>query len=680
VLHELVRQMAAEKLAVLPALSLPVGDQASLAGRHASYYLRLLAAAEGELVGPTLHRSTARLRAEIDNLRLAWRWAVGAQEWPLLREALPALALFFDLTGLMPELRHLLADAAAALEQATPLPLDEWPAASRRLLAGLDVYALDALRMTGDAGVAVAQAQRALHGAEAVGDLALQIQAHNKYAGLLYRTGQKQESLHYHRLSLQLAHQFGDARWIAICQMSLGDALVYLGDAEAGTWLHAALATQRRILDRRAEGWTLNTLGVFYYFQGDARAAQRCYEEALTIFRELGDQSREGKVTNNLANILASANDFSGAERNFRRALHLARETGDRDSELFATANLGDCYRSLGRFVEAREWLTRAGYLARQLDHKRSQSYLNGMLAQLEEQSGDYEAARRYLVEAVRIAEETDEHLSRLNLLSRLCALCWTMGQLERALAAAQDQEQVAQSIGDKALLCNGLLAQAHLQQILGNTAALMAVGERLRQIGEDDSVPMLQMQALAAWHHMQSEWAPRRPLPAALAESISRGHGGEEPEAIARTYVMTQVGWHYLAAGELARAQPYFAAALAGAFDASDPRTGRWPAVIGAAKTALCTNELERCRPLVQEVAEHWLARGAAGFPDPPAAWQLLAAAVAHAALPAHAAWMPGMLATAMQPLLQQMTDPTLRQHFLHRLARIDGHELSTD
>jgi hypothetical protein len=37
-------------------------------------------------------------------------------------------------------------------------------------------------------------------------------------------------------------------------------------------------------------------------------------------------------------------------------------------------------------------------------------------------------------------------------------------------------------------------------------------------------------------------------------------------------------------------------------------------------------------------------------------------------------------MLATAMQPLLQQMTDPTLRQHFLHRLARIDGHELSTD
>ena len=672
VLHELVRQMAAEKLALQPSVPPPVTN------RHATYYLHLVAAAESELAGPALHRSTARLRAEIDNLRLAWRWAVSARAWALLNEALPALALFFDLVGLMPELKDLLADAATALERAMAGPPDAWPAEGRRLLAGLDVYSLDALRMVGDAGVAVAQAQRALAGAEAVGDLALQILAHNKYAGLLYRTGQKQESLNFHRLSLQLAQRLGNERLIAMCQMSLGDALVYLGDAEAGTFLYAALATQRRIRDRRAEGWTLNSLGVFNYFQGDLSEARRCYEDALAIFRETGDQNREGKATNNLANILAGSTDFSGAERSFRRALQLARETGDRDSELFATANLGDCYRSLGRFAEAREWLMRAGHLARQLEHKRSQSYLNGMLAQLEVQSGNYGAAQQYLVEAVRIAEETDEHLSRLSLLGRLCALCWTMGQLERALAAAQDEEKVARWTGDKAHLANGMLAQVHLQLILGNVSALTAVGERLRPIAEDDSIPALQIQAMAMCRRMQSEWARRQPLPSAWADGGLAAAGGDEQDAIARTYSATQTGWYYLEAGELALARQCFTVALAGVFDAFDPRTGRWAAVIGAAWGAVRGNELEQCRPFVQEVAGHWLAQGAADFPDPPAAWQLLAAAVAHEVLPANAAWMPGMLATAMQPLLLQMTDPAVRQHFLNRLARIDAHSTS--
>ena len=248
------------------------------------------------------------------------------------------------------------------------------------------------------------------------------------------------------------------------------------------------------------------------------------------------------------------------------------------------------------------------------------------------------------------------------------------MGQLERALAAAQDEEKVALWTGDKAHLGNGLLAQAHLQLILGNAPALTAVGERLRPIAEDDSVPALQMQAMAMGCRIQSEWARWQPLPVAPADG-GLAAGGDEQGAIARSYSATQVGWYYLEAGELALARQHFAGALGGAFDEFDPRTGRWFAVIGAAWTALCENELTQCRPFVQEVAGQWLAQGAAGFPDPPAAWQLLAAAVAHEVLPADAAWMPGMLATAMQPLLQQMTDPALRQHFLNRLARIDAH-----
>jgi DNA-binding SARP family transcriptional activator len=80
-----------------------------------------------------------------------------------------------------------------------------------------------------------------------------------------------------------------------------------------------ALASARRAADRRAEGWTLNNLGMVYSQQQHIDEAISRFEEALEIRREIGDLRGQAISTINIADANLRLGTVPRASSNFSR-------------------------------------------------------------------------------------------------------------------------------------------------------------------------------------------------------------------------------------------------------------------------------------------------------------------------------------------------------------------------
>ncbi len=96
-LHELIRQFAAKKLESLP------DELALVKGRHASYYIDLLSHLSDlfKIGGPQLTGWEHVIEGEMDNIRIAWRWAIANNQPQRLLPATLALGEYYSLTGQM---------------------------------------------------------------------------------------------------------------------------------------------------------------------------------------------------------------------------------------------------------------------------------------------------------------------------------------------------------------------------------------------------------------------------------------------------------------------------------------------------------------------------------------------------------------------------------------------------
>jgi predicted ATPase/class 3 adenylate cyclase len=135
---------------------------------------------------------------------------------------------------------------------------------------------------------------------------------------------------------------------VAWTSLQLADpdrVLVFAGDA---------LRQARQAHDRRAEGNTLNILGLVSTNTGEYAAARDYLQGFLAIARELGDLEREVTALNNLGVALTCLGDFQSAQSCLEHMLHVAAETGDRFSEGSARLNLAWVASARGDWEAAR--------------------------------------------------------------------------------------------------------------------------------------------------------------------------------------------------------------------------------------------------------------------------------------------------------------------------------------
>jgi tetratricopeptide (TPR) repeat protein len=434
-LHELLRQFAAEQLDAQE-------QGAAVRERHARYYLELVAGEEGALHGHEARVSLAALGAARDNIRAAWTWAIGAEQWDAIEAGLHGFVQYMTMSGLVDEGVQSLAAAVARL-RSTPRP--EWV----RLLAQLLAYSVQLLDLQEARDPVISVARESMALAQRAEDPLTEAHAALRLGWSLNAVTYAARTLGNDEAVVWLQ------RALAICRVSPGETPVdrlrvgtieaqalgglsaaALAKAEYGRASaigEAAVAAARSANSLLVEGKMLQICAGA--LEDDGRFSEALAQRAaiLAIMRTIGSPVQESIAPNNLTGVLLYLGAYQEARTNVEEAVRTSAAIGTEWAFMLDTLSVARAYDR--DYVGALQAGQRALGLARG-----TEAAIGPLLAVADALGslGRWSEARKRVGEAVEIGRACQMEHATVAALARLARCALALGDTAAALAAAE--------------------------------------------------------------------------------------------------------------------------------------------------------------------------------------------------------------------------------------------------
>ena len=203
---------------------------------------------------------------------------------------------------------------------------------------------------------------------------------------------------------------------------------------EGLAWLRAFLAAPAAADAARAEG--LCAAAWLAQHQGDARAGQPWYEEALAIFRQLDDQRGVAETASALGLGEREAGDLATARARFAQSLALYQAMGDPEGAATQLDRLGTVAQLQGAYDAAQPLYAESCAVFRAASHPFLAWSLHNQ-GSLALARGDLAAARPLLREGLRRFRDLDYRYAAVDALALAAALASAEGHPARAARLA---------------------------------------------------------------------------------------------------------------------------------------------------------------------------------------------------------------------------------------------------
>lgn len=304
-LHEMLRQFALEKLA----------DNSPKVGQRHSHYFATFTQEQGKKIfSPQQPHILNQIAEEIDNIRLAWDWA-------LTHEPLTQLPLFINGLFAYYEIRA-------------------W------IQEGVEQFS---------------KALTAIENESVADNPLIKLTLLNRQARFLYRMGERTASEEALRQSLALTDEAKFTTETALTYNYLGLLKQADGDYEEAIQKYQqSLALYRQTNDLDGTVRTLNNLGVILLWEGQLEEAESYLQEGLTLRQTLGDPKGSADMLNNLAILLHEKKEFSRETQLLTEALQIYRTLDDQKGISTCLHNLSGVYLALADYAAARQFMEEA--------------------------------------------------------------------------------------------------------------------------------------------------------------------------------------------------------------------------------------------------------------------------------------------------------------------------------
>jgi predicted ATPase/DNA-binding SARP family transcriptional activator/Tfp pilus assembly protein PilF len=355
-------------------------------GRHAAYYMDLLARLPDELPGGTPRDDMlTRVGLDVDNVRAAWSTTCVRGEIRALARGADPLFVFFDCRGWLYDAEGAFAEAATALAPdtsrhgSTPDDLR----ARERLLAMVLARQGAACARLGQPEKAKALLERALALARGSDDAAEAAFALDRLGVLACERGEFETAYRLEHESLELRRALGDPSGVATSLNNLGSLAYAVRDHESAKRLfQECVGLQRQLGDSAGEAISLQNLGYTAFMLGDVEAAQRLLHDALAVTRGLGSRMLIARALLNLGDFSSALQRTEDARSYLEAALGIALESGAEPLMLEVMVGLSGAYRRAGDPVTALE--IAALVLHHEMAEPRSRSVATTLAASLQ--------------------------------------------------------------------------------------------------------------------------------------------------------------------------------------------------------------------------------------------------------------------------------------------------------
>ncbi|MBN1814507.1 MAG: tetratricopeptide repeat protein [Anaerolineae bacterium] len=412
-LHALVRQFAAEKLDLFPALT-------GTRERHSAYYLAFVGERAAALRGDEPQQAVAEIQAEVANVRQAWRGTVNqidAAPDPVryitaLGQCTEGLIQFYLQAGLLREGELAFRSAASgvravAQDDETPSPqrlatvlqtLSKLLAAQGHLLVWLGDHATG-VTVLQEADDAYEKAAQTLSESDPAERAMLLVNLGTSYN----RLGDYDQAVRHLEAGLALARQANAPQVKTTALSTLAQVACEQGTYDtAQQYSDAMLMLARRQGDRACEASALSTLGSIAWRWGDVEQASQCIWESLAIYKELGNRYRLPRLLNILGVIAIVQEDYGQAEQHWEEGLRMVQEMGDRQAMADMLNNLGYInHHHLGNLEKANQYYQESLAVGREIGHRQGATSTLSNLGHLHVLLGERGLAWGYLREAL---------------------------------------------------------------------------------------------------------------------------------------------------------------------------------------------------------------------------------------------------------------------------------------
>lgn len=456
--HELLRQLAAEKLMAMGQAAAPL-HQLAVATMERLYDQNLMPyygeLAEHAEQAQLTDKAQMYLQLAGDTARDSYQNSLALDYYGRALALTPeaAVGAVFALQMARQAIYHLLGRRPEqAAELASLADLGSRLGDSRNSIEVLVAQARY-LETVSDYAAAVATAQEAAHLAESVNAPDLHCKSLLIWGQALWRLGDLDGAQDQLGRALAAVQTISDPLTESTILRSLGIVFEFQWKyAEAATYYERSLAICRREGNRQGEVGNLNNLGVVAFYQGDLGGAQRYLAEALPIRRLLGDRRGEGHGLHNLGVLSATWGDYARAQHYAEQSLTIFREVGDRWGEADALHNLGSLLVIQADYGQALALYQAALTLAQAIGYQRCTALALRSLGHLAREQNQPDVAKAHYTAALAGARQNNFSGYALEALAGLAVVALDQGEPTLAqrlvgdVLAALDAEALAQA------------------------------------------------------------------------------------------------------------------------------------------------------------------------------------------------------------------------------------------
>lgn len=352
-MHELVRQFAAEHLHEDTVAEHQARE------RHATFFLEAVIARERDLCTHSQLDALNALKPDLDNLRAAWDWAVGRDQFELLERASQPVFNLHQLLGTFREGHAQCQRVIDAIERAIVREGNQ-PVLQHALGTFASTRGIMSFRM-GNVGAMAQDAERGLMLLEPFGDDAGLIFALSMASLVPNITGKLDLARERLERAHTIAERLHEQWWLAVLDGQIGLNELQRGALpEAYERLRDVVARIREIGDATFVGILASFLCRVCFALGKPEEAQRVAESAIPMVERIGDRYCLSEMYSELATARLMQGDAASALEQTRLARLMSEEIAANEIviaalnvEGMALAMLGDTVAGKHALVEA---------------------------------------------------------------------------------------------------------------------------------------------------------------------------------------------------------------------------------------------------------------------------------------------------------------------------------------
>jgi len=385
-IHELLRQYAAEQL------EQSADDVAQTQADHAAFYIQFLHQRSRDICGGRQRAALLEIRADLDNIRVAWLWAVAQGDAESLQKGSESLGLYYQFLGGYLEGMMLFSQATEVLQAQPPSEVAD------RALLGTRMYeAWYHLRFGRQKGTEACMA----------------------HSQAIYRR------LNIPPLPGYLTDPNAPLSFVALTRGDYATAVRY---AEQ---VRDVAEAQQQPINRQ---FAYHLLSEAHVGLGAYETAQKFAQQAYAQSLMTGDRWFRAYILNNMGQIAVALGDNRMGKTHFQSSYEIRHDFADPEGMALALINLGNLAFKEQALAEAAAHFQRSRTIYQDINDKGGLAAANWGLGRVACEQGDFIRTQGYFREALQLALDIDYRPVLFGLLVNIAELLWNMGQRERPL------------------------------------------------------------------------------------------------------------------------------------------------------------------------------------------------------------------------------------------------------